>query len=178
MIYKILLNGIKLYKLKRFYSTYKDYIKKPNCSELNEKILEAKAEIIQILDDCGLKDFGVSQTRPTGFGYAEHKQISILQNLHCIGEMGEVDIPNVVNTYLIQARGILKKRIIEAFSPLYWINIIIFLPQKITTYLGFSLDDKKVETTVRVLNVIYWLLFVFIPPLLQFFGVKILIHIN
>ncbi|HHF7344418.1 TPA: hypothetical protein ACPSKB_000823 [Legionella feeleii] len=177
--YKILLNFIALYKVKKFHSLYVNYIekiKKPEWTEVREKILQNKTDIIQILANCGLKDFSVFTTTPTGYGHVEHKQVSILQNLQYVGQINEINIPSTLDIYLIQAKGILKKRIVEALNPLYWINTLIFLPQNIITYLGFSLDNKKTETITRVINVIYWILFGLIPFLMQFFGVIISIY--
>lgn len=178
--YKALLNLIALYKIKKIHPTYINYIEKtkePEWPKIREKILQNKAAIIQIFANCGLKDFGVFTTTPTGYGHVEHKQISILQNLQCVGQINEISIPSTIDIYLIQAKGILKKRIIEAFNPLYWINTLIFLPQNIITYLGFSRDNKKTETIMRVINVIYWILVVLVPLLMQFLGVVISIHI-
>lgn len=178
--YKILLNFIALCKIKKFHSIYVNYIekiKKPEWTEIREKILQNKTDIIQILAKCGLKDFGVFTTTPTGYGHVEHKQVSILQNLQYVGQINEVNIPSTIDLYLIQAKGILKKRIIEALNPLYWINTLIFLPQNIITYLGFSQDNKKTEAITRVINIIYWILVILIPFLMQLFGVVISIHI-
>jgi hypothetical protein len=178
--YKVLLNFIALIKIKKFHSTYVNYIEKiknPEWTKIREKILQNKTDIIQILTKCSLKDFGVFTTTPTGYGHVEHKQVSILQNLQYIGQIGEVNIPSTIDIYLIQAKGILKKRMIEALSPLYWINTLIFLPQNIITYLGFSPDNKKTESIMKVINVIYWIVAILIPVLMQLFGVVISIHI-
>ncbi|HAT1932904.1 TPA: hypothetical protein I8028_001970 [Legionella pneumophila] len=178
--YKFLLNFIALIKIKKFHSTYIDYIEKikdPEWTKIREKILQNQTDIIQILTKCGVKDFGVFITTPTGYGHVEHKQVSILQNLQFVGQLGEFNIPSTIDIYLIQAKGILKKRMIEAFSPLYWINTLIFLPQNIITYLGFSLDNKKTEAIMKVINVIYWIVAILIPVLMQLFGVVISIHI-
>lgn len=178
--YKILHNFIALMKIKKFHSTYVNYIEKiknPEWTKIQEKILKNKADVIQILARCGLNDFAVSITTPSGYGHVQHKQISILQNLQFNGQIGEVHVPNTIDIYLIQAKGILEKRMIEALSPLYWIDIFIFLPQKIITYLGFKLDNKKTEAIARFIDVIYWIVVILIPFLMKIFGVTVLIRI-
>lgn len=176
---KALMNFIALRKVKKFQSIYVDYIEKsktPEWIDIKEQLLQNKNEIIQIFDNCGLKDFGIYTTSPTGYGHVGHNKVSILQNLQYIGQINEVNVPTTIDMYLNQARGILNKRIIEAFNPLYWINILVFLPQNIITYLGFLQDDKKTEAITRVINVFYWILVIVIPFLMKFFGVSILIY--
>ena len=54
---------------------------------------------------------------------------------------------------LSAAKGIFKSRIFEAFSPLYWINCILFLPRNILTYLGLDADGIM----SKILQLLYWI---------------------
>ncbi len=52
-----------------------------------------------------------------------------------------------------EAIGEYKSRCLEVFSPLYWINTVIYLPQKILQYIGLPS-----ETWIgRILNAIWWI---------------------
>ena len=60
----------------------------------------------------------------------------------------------MLNSFQV-AKGYYKARFLESFNPIYWINIIIFLPQKILKYIGMNEN-----TSFRIANVIltffYW----------------------
>jgi hypothetical protein len=51
------------------------------------------------------------------------------------------------------AMGIYRRRIFESFNPLYWINLVLFLPKNILGYVGF-----KTETAlIKIFQLIWWL---------------------
>lgn len=60
---------------------------------------------------------------------------------------------NVENLF-IKTHGYYRHRFLQNFNPFYWINIIVFLPQKIIGYLNIRCKTK----TVHLFNLIYWLI--------------------
>ena len=70
--------------------------------------------------------------------------------------------------YLAEAKGTFKHRIIENFSPLFWIDCVLFLPRTVLEYMG--VDGNGVIT--KVFQLLYWaaapLLLVFRDKLSQY----------
>jgi hypothetical protein len=54
---------------------------------------------------------------------------------------------------LQQTVSVYKSRLAEAINPLYWINVVIFLPRTILEYLG----AKGTGLGTKVLQLIYWI---------------------
>lgn len=44
--------------------------------------------------------------------------------------------------------------LLECFSPLYWIQLLFFLPSKLCEFLGISGD----RIAIKILQIIYWIL--------------------
>lgn len=69
-----------------------------------------------------------------------------------------------------EAEGVYRQRIFDSFSPVYWIELIIYAPKKLLTYLGF--DETKIlfKACNILLTFIWWSvvsIIVFFRPQLQ-----------
>lgn len=49
--------------------------------------------------------------------------------------------------------GVYRMRLIESFSPRYWIETVIFLPSRIIQYLG----GKSDSLFAKLLQILYWI---------------------
>lgn len=168
LVYKALINTNYWYRTRRYKNLYRKYLeeasdqqgestKDKNSKAIGWKIVEEKASIIELFEKAGLKSFQLTITQPTGSGFVHHPQIDFFQNLPNLIKVGDTDIPNTVINYFMMAIGVYKKRLKEAFSIFYWIQVIIFLPSKAVTYLKLSTpQSEKLKLIVRVLDITYW----------------------
>lgn len=58
-----------------------------------------------------------------------------------------------IEILFIKSHGYYRQKFLQNFNPFYWINVIIFLPQRIIYYLGINYKMK----TIHLLNLIYWI---------------------
>ena len=59
----------------------------------------------------------------------------------------------MVNSF-IRAKGYFRMCLLECISPLYWVQLVVFLPGKMLGYAGIS-SDKMIS---KFLQIAYWLL--------------------
>lgn len=52
-----------------------------------------------------------------------------------------------------EAIGVYKSRLLETFSPIYWIEFAINLPKKILEYLGIAPES----IVIKIFQLIYWI---------------------
>lgn len=58
-----------------------------------------------------------------------------------------------IETLFIKSHGYYKYLFLQNFNPFYWINIVVFLPQRIDNYLELKFKRK----TIHFLNIFYWI---------------------
>tara|TARA_R110000868_G_scaffold164439_1_gene397076 strand:+ start:539 stop:1123 length:585 start_codon:yes stop_codon:yes gene_type:complete len=182
VIYKIARNTWFFIKLKNYQEKYNEYTAHNSRDDekwdsLYQKVLEDKAKIIEILKELGLKDFIIQVTTPTGYNHVEHKSIRILENLQYISYVNDTNIPVTIKQYIIEAKGIAKNRIFESLNPLYWVDLLIFLPRSIAKYIGIPLANKTYNHIIKIFNIIYWIAMVLLPFIFKFLGIKLTIII-
>ena len=59
-----------------------------------------------------------------------------------------------MHSYFCQASGIYKFRMMEAYSLLYWINSIVFLPSKIVQYLNLG-NSENIKMITKIHSATY-----------------------
>lgn len=69
-----------------------------------------------------------------------------------------------------EAEGVYRQRMFDSLNPVYWIELIIYAPKKLLTYLGF--DETKIlfKTCNILLTFIWWSIMsiiIFFRPQLQ-----------
>ena len=75
------------------------------------------------------------------------------------------DFASVTQETLLQIQGIFKKRCWETFNPLYWLNLLIYLPQNLLQYLGFC--GKNIFT--KLLQLLWWIIGIFTAAATQLY---------
>ncbi|EHL31771.1 hypothetical protein [Legionella drancourtii] len=152
------LNWYKLYNFKKIYTQYCRYnsISKQEWDPLHTKVLEKNNDIIKLLKKSEIKDFIIQATTPTGHGFVTHNNISVLSNIDYIGWIGETNVPATIHKFLTQAIGFNKQRMIETFSPFYWINLFVFLPKNIFIYLELPYTSDRAKLLIKIFNIFYW----------------------
>jgi hypothetical protein len=70
-----------------------------------------------------------------------------------IDDVYDISDRKYIEELFIKSHGYYKYLFFQNFNPFYWINIVIFLPQKIVNYLGLRFKRK----TIHFLNIFYWI---------------------
>lgn len=103
----------------------------------------------KLFHQASVSDIAVSFTERAGYGYFRSCETSLFLNLSNTRE----DIVSGVKKCFSEAKGTFCTRLLECFSPLYWIQIVVFLPRKICEF--FEIPDKCMSA--KVLQLIYWI---------------------
>ena len=142
---KFLINLSRYVQCKWYLSKYHGYIDKSTWG-----FVEHTLQIVRIFKSAGVEDFTVSNVKAIGFGHFQSSRPSVFNNL----EVKREDIVSLVQRMFYQSIGVYRSRMYETINPLYWIELIVFLPKHALNYIGLSLDSVVIKTT----QIIYWAL--------------------
>jgi len=145
LLYKLLSNFSRMIMTKFYQSKYKRYI-----SSRNFDFTVYTYSIKKLFDHAGVAEGSVPYTQPTGYRHLVSGHAHLFDNMGVIN----VDVIAMMNSCFSKAYGTYRSRIFECLSPLYWIECIIFLPQKILTYLGVKADGLL----VKLIQIFYWII--------------------
>lgn len=71
-----------------------------------------------------------------------------------------------------EAEGAFRKNMIDSINPFYWVDLIIFLPKTLLSYLGISSETSAYKICNVLLTFIWWVFGIFLvyykPQLQQF----------
>ncbi|MEM8764813.1 MAG: hypothetical protein AAGD88_13425 [Bacteroidota bacterium] len=147
VLLRFTINLSKFLRVKSLYKKYLDYLKNPS-----HAFAQYSEEIKTLFREAGLKDSSVFHQEFLGFGKFANQQISVFDNLMNKRE----DIVGVIENRFNQAIGVYKKRFKESFNPLFWIDLVIKLPEYLMSFFGV-LPEKIL---VKVLNLLYWIILI------------------
>ena len=118
----------------------------------------------KLFHQASVQDIAVSFTERAGYGYFRNCETSLFLNLSNTRE----DVVDGMKKCFLEAKGTFLTRFLECFSPLYWIQVVVFFPRKICEF--FEISEKSIAS--KILQMIYWiaapLLLVFRNELYQF----------
>ena len=115
------------------------------------------AALVQLFKQAGMKDRQIPFVQPMGYGQILQGHTSLFSNMNNLRE----DVVSNMLKCFAEAKGTFKHRIFENFSPIFWINQILFLPRTVLEYLGVS--GESIFT--KIFQLLYWI----ITPLLVIF---------
>lgn len=143
-VYKITTNLSALLRLYFYQKKYNAF-----ASGQIASFNEYAPAVRKLFKSAGIKDSSVPFVQPAGYGFLSKGSASFFGNLatsntHCVALMYKD---------LAEAKGIFKGRILESFSPMYWINCVVYLPRNILGYLGLGTDG----IASKLLQLIYWI---------------------
>lgn len=148
VVYKFLTNFIKYKKLKRYQKEYIDFLANKS---VNPSL--HKNEIMQLLKDANVKDVSSTISQPSGYGMIATYNASVMTNYPSI------IVPLVKGMMELFDNGIgeYRKRYMEALSPLYWIDLIVFFPKYLLEYIKIDKEKYSFKILNIVLTFLYWL---------------------
>lgn len=153
VVYKALLNLTRLKELQHYEKEFIAFL-----SDEPSKIDEHKMQTIALLKKAGIPDSQMPVTQPVGFGHIASFNASVYHNF----PMAERTIAEPALLMFKNAIGVYKSRMIEAINPLYWIDLIVFLPKNLLAYIGLDMDNASSKLLNVFLSLIWWLFCTFV----------------
>ncbi|KEI75922.1 hypothetical protein [Clostridium botulinum] len=143
-LYKLVSNISYFFRIKHLYEGYSSYIKGENSNFTTNK-----KEIINLFKKAGIKDSYIPASAPLGFNQIATYKASIFTNILTLTNETIFAVSGMFN----EAIGIFRYKIFETFNPLYWIDLIIFLPKNMFEYLGVGSE----KVLVKIFQIIWWI---------------------
>lgn len=135
--------GNALIQLNYYGKKYTEYL-----SEQNFVFAEYTSSIVRLFKLAGVKNKLIPFTQPSGYGFLAQGNTYLFDNM---GNLQEYPVGLMIQSFA-EAKGTLKRHILENFSPIFWINCLLFLPRSIMEYLGVKGDTL----IVKLFQLLYW----------------------
>lgn len=145
LLFRLLTSVSGYIRTKYYERKYMDYL-----SHKIDSFTEYTAPIVKLFKEANVDDSSVAVADPVGFGYIRTGNASVFQNMAVL----RTDVAAMVQRSFKKAIGTYRSRIIECFSPLFWVKYVLYLPSHILEYIG--LDANSVTT--KIIQVVYWIL--------------------
>lgn len=145
--YKALSNTVKLCKAQFYRREFRNYLaNKPN------NILQYRIQIINLFEQAHITDINIPITQETGFGLLATANASVFANFP--SKMKVFSRP--ISRMFENAIGLYRARIIESFNPLYWIDLAVFFPKKVLSYIGVDAEKPVIKLCNAILSLLWW----------------------
>jgi hypothetical protein len=145
LLLKFIVNLVRLLRTKWYLRRYKRWH-----SSRDEKFLESKSQVVQLLRDAGVHDGRISVSQPVGYGHLQVTQASVLNNFPSL----DSDMSTAAQRLMREAIGTYRARMWETFNPLYWTESLIYLPREVLGYLGVPAES----VFVKALQLVWWVI--------------------
>lgn len=110
------------------------------------------AEVTELLKE--YKDNFIPLVQPAGLGIVHSMKVRILSQYPSRIQ----DIAVAQTNLFSSARSQYQYRVRQCFNPLYWLDLVIWLPKNIVSFLGISDELKSVKVINIILQLVYWAL--------------------
>jgi hypothetical protein len=163
---KIILNLSKFLQCKYLLNKYIHWLKDTSLS-----LVEKKSKVISLIKGVGVSDSCVPYIAPVGYGKLVTNELSVLNNF----PSNRRDIFELTREKFHDAIGVYRRRILQTFNPLFWIETVIFLPKKILVYLGVKNSESVV---IKLLQIVWWGFGILIAVLIAVYQQELAIKIK
>ena len=109
-------------------------------------------EIKRKVEAAGVQNPHRSFMEAAGYGYAVKQSMTALDNIL----FQNIDVLTSARQTLSLAAGSYKTRAIQSINPLYWLEVLFFLPKQIVSATGIDVSSKLADTLLKVVQIIYW----------------------
>lgn len=113
------------------------------------KLRYLKTQIKRAIKVANVTTYEIPAVEPMGWGQLASYKISPFDNI----TNRRQDVVEVIMEVFLDAIGTLRAKSLESFNPVYWVELVVFLPSKFLGYLG---ADPR-NGAVRLLQVVWWL---------------------
>ena len=147
LIYKVIINIYYFFRIKHLSKMHLSWL-----AGEAPKFPTYKNEIISLFKKAGIKNLLVPTAQRIDYGRIATFNADVFTNF----PNTTPDIYKGAIRMFYEAEGIYRQRIFETFSPVYWINSIIFVPKHLLTYLGFNQEKTLFKACNVLLTFIWW----------------------
>lgn len=165
IIVKFVVNLVRYSQCKWYFKKYQIYLVHPTF-----QFNEYEPTIINLFKSASLIEPYVPYAEPIGFGRLRTGQVSVFSNL----TVTRIDVVGLVYKTFHKAIGVYRYRMLESFSPIYWLQAILFLPRLTLVYLGTSPD----QVIVKLFQLVYWVLGIILGFLLSIYRTEIEVFVR
>jgi len=109
-------------------------------------------EIKRKVKAAGVQNPKRSYMEAAGYGFAVQQSMTALDNILFHNE----EVLLSASHTLSLAAGSYKTRAIQSVNPLYWLEVLFFLPKQIVSASGIDVSSKVADITLKVVQIIYW----------------------
>jgi hypothetical protein len=145
VLYKFVTNLVRFLRCKFLLKEYGKYLE-----DRGWDMVQHQEEVIGLFKKAGIKDSVVPYVEPVGMGQMISTTVSVFSNFTRI----RADIAGTITSNFHRAIGVYKKRMLNSFNPLFWIDFVVNLPREALEYVGVPPE----KSLVKVAQVIYWAL--------------------
>lgn len=110
-------------------------------------------EIKKKVKNAGVANPVLTQMVPAGYSHLQQQSFSVLDNLL----FQNVSVMQQGRHVIEVAKGYYLSGIKRAVNPIYWIELLIFLPKSIFNATGLEATSKFAEAALKLVQILYWL---------------------
>nr|WP_315021770.1 hypothetical protein [uncultured Aminipila sp.] len=144
LLYKFLLNLARFIELSKYQDQYYKWL---NGSEIHLDLVSSRNRVKSLIKNA-LGNLNVPYIANMGYGQMASYQVPLFS----LYPTNVVDYAKTMLESFEEALGIYRTHMFETFNPFFWINSLIFLPQKIFQYLGVPSQS----VLIKLLQIIWW----------------------
>ena len=121
---------------------------------LTSNLVEIRNRVLK----SGVEDQTRVTLRPLGFNKARPAVGSVLTNL----TFPDDETLGKARQLLAWAAGSYRSRAIQSVNPLFWLEVIFFLPKTLVSATGIEITSKAATAALHLAQALYWLAFVWL----------------
>lgn len=154
------------------YAEYIEGIFDKSTEKEQEKSIEAAewltgnlTEIKRRIEKAGIKIPTKNYMGRAGYGYVNKHQLNIIDNML----FKDSEILQQARHILETSKGYYLSQSKLSLNPLYWIEVIIYLPRWLMKESGIEVTSKMTGLVLNILQIIYWLILI----AAYYYGIKL-----
>ncbi len=137
---------IKVRHVNKYNKIYSDWTKGNESELFIGKHIYA---IRKIFKDAGVKNFILSRMKTDALGYVTPYNLEGFSNIH----LNDRELINKILFKFEETRGNYTCKMKQSFSPIYWLEFTLKLPEQIFSYLNFNIADS----VMKIIQLFYWI---------------------
>jgi len=147
VLLRYIINMVNYLRIKRYHRYYVEYTKNPS-----DKINEYKSQIIALFKGADVPNQIFEKWEFAPYGRQEKMRYDVFFNLHNTNSDFVIRLTQCFHN----AIGVYRYRMLSSLNPLYWVDVILKLPQYLIKYVSGSTKEDKI--IFRIVNLLYWIL--------------------
>lgn len=165
--YKFLTNLMHYFRIKKLQTYFSEFLDHKR-SDMNFY----RQEVLSLFEKAHVKDIKIPASEHIGNGEIVSGNVSTFSMFPSTRTEFSVTVLNMFE----EAEGVFRKNMLDSFNPFYWIDLIVFLPKSLLTYIGISSEVTAYKICYVLFTFLWWILgilVVYFKPQLQDFVIKL-----